>query len=109
MVPGVGLFIWAEAAHSMWILIIGTAVTGVVTGLGYRFSLQVIDEIAPEDRRSEMVSSYLVDCYRGIFLPVIGISLVSEASTPLVANSIFAAVTSILAIVAFVVQLRISR
>jgi hypothetical protein len=93
----------------MWILITGTAITGVATGLGSRFSLQVINEIAPENRRSEMVSSYLVACYCGISLPVIGIGLVSQASTPLVVNSIFAVFTSMLAIVAFLVQLRISR
>jgi MFS family permease len=109
LLPGVGLLIWAEAAHSMWILITGTAVTGAATGLGSRFSLQVINEIAPENRRSEMVPSYLVACYCGISLPVIGIGLVSQASTPLVANSIFAVFTSMLAIVAFLVQLRISR
>jgi MFS family permease len=109
LLPGVGLLIWVEAAHSMWILITGTAITGVATGLGSRFSLQVINEIAPENRRSEMVSSYLVACYCGISLPVIGIGLVSQASTPLVVNSIFAVFTSMLAIVAFLVQLRISR
>jgi hypothetical protein len=90
-------------------LLVGTALTGVATGLGYRFSLQVINEMAPKDRRSEVVSSYLVACYCGISLPVVGIGLVSQESSRLVANSIFAVITSMLAIVALVIQLRISR
>jgi MFS family permease len=108
LVPSVGLLIWAEAARSMWLLILGTAVTGIAAGLGYRFSLQVINEIAPENRRAEVVSSYLIACYCGISLPVIGIGIVSQASSALIADSIFAAVTSILAILAFAAQLRIS-
>ncbi len=103
-----GLLIWAEAARSMWILVAGTAVAGVATGLGYRFSLQVINEIAPGEHRSELVSSYLIACYCGISLPVIGIGIVSQASSALVADVIFAVVTSIFAIVAFVVQIRVS-
>jgi len=108
LIPSVGLLIWAEAARSMWILIVGTAVTGVAAGLGYRFSLQVINEIAPENRRAEVVSSYLIACYCGISLPVIGIGIVSQSSGALVADTIFAVVTAILAVVAFVVQLRVS-
>ena len=108
LLPSVGLLIWAEAARSMWILVAGTAVAGVATGLGYRFSLQVINEIAPGEHRSELVSSYLIACYCGISLPVIGIGIVSQASSALVADVIFAVVTSIFAIVAFVVQIRVS-
>jgi MFS family permease len=105
----VGLLIWAETAHSIDVLIAGTAVTGVAAGLGYRFSLQVINEIAPEDRRAEIVSSYLIACYCGISLPVIGIGIVSRTSSALIAHSIFAVVTSMLAILAIVVQLQVSR
>jgi len=91
----------------MWILIFGAAITGVTAGLGYRFSLQVINEIAPENRRAEVVSTYLIACYCGISLPVIGIGIVSQVSGALLADIIFAVVTSILAVLAFVVQLRI--
>src|SRR6266480_1505935 len=108
LVPSVGLLIWAEASRSMWILIVGSAVTGVAAGLGYRFSLQVVNEIAPENRRAEVVSSYLIACYCGISLPVIGIGLLSQASSALIADAIFAVLTSMLAILAFLIQLRVS-
>jgi len=42
-------------------------------GLGYRGSLQVVNEIAPSRRRAELVSSYLFTCYASVSLPVIGI------------------------------------
>jgi hypothetical protein len=93
LVPSVGLLVLTEAARSMWILILGTAVTRVAAGLGYRFSLQVINEIAPENRRAEVVSSYLIACYCGISLPVIGIGIVSQVSSALAADAIFAVVT----------------
>jgi hypothetical protein len=92
----------------MWILLAGTAVTGIAAGFGYRFSLQVVNEIAPENRRSEVVSSYLIACYCGVSLPVIGIGLVSQASSVFVADTIFAVFISILAVVAIGIQLKIS-
>ena len=108
-VPSLALLVWAEAARSMWILLAETAVTGVAAGFGYRFSLQVVNEIAPENRRSEVVSScYLIACYCGISLPVIGIGLVSQASSVFVADTIFAVFISILAVVAIGIQLTIS-
>jgi MFS family permease len=108
LIPSIGLLLWAEVMRSMWILIAGTAVTGVAAGLGYRFSLQVVNEIAPENRRSEMVSSYLIACYCGISLPVIGISIVSRASSALIADAIFAVITATLAVFAFLVQVKVS-
>ena len=107
-VPSLALLVWAEAARSMWILLAGTAVTGIAAGFGYRFSLQVVNEITPENRRSEVVSSYLIACYCGVSLPVIGIGLVSQASSVFVADTIFAVFISILAVVAIGIQLKIS-
>src|SRR5437763_2813445 len=75
---------------------------------GYRFSLEVVNEIAPENRRSEVVSSYLIACYCGISLPVIGIGLVSQASSAFVADMIFAMFISILAVLTLAFQLKIS-
>jgi hypothetical protein len=92
----------------MWILILGTAAQALQPVWGYRFSLQVINEVVPENRRAEVVSSYLIACYCGISLPVIGIGIVSHASSTLVADALFAAATSTLAVLAFVVQPRIS-
>lgn len=88
----------------MWILLIGTGVSGVATGLGYRGSLQKVNESVPGDKRPEVVSSYLVACYAGISLPVIGIGLLAKATGPAVADAIFAGFIALLAVFALIVE-----
>ncbi len=73
---------------------------GVSGGLGYRGSLEAINRIAPADRRSEVVSSYLIALFAGNSLPVIGIGLLSAATNSLVAHVAFAALITALAGVA---------
>jgi hypothetical protein len=100
LLPSVWLLVGAELAQSMPLLIFAAAVGGVAGGLGYRGGLEVINRIAPADRRSEVVSSYLVVCFAGNSLPVIGIGLLSAASSAAVAHIVFAAVITALAAIA---------
>ena len=88
------------ALDSIAILIIATAICGVATGLGYRGSLQVANQVAPEDRRAEVVSSYLICCFAGNALPVIGIGVISTLAGPNVASLAFAATIAAFALVA---------
>jgi hypothetical protein len=81
-------------------LVSAAALGGVAGGLGYRGSLEVINRIAPIDRRSEVVSSYLVACFAGNSLPVIGIGLLSFVTSALFAHVTFAAVITALAAIA---------
>ncbi len=81
----------------MPLLIFAAAVGGVAGGLGYRGSLEVVNRIAPADRRSEVVSSYLVVCFAGNSLPVIGIGLLSSVTSALTAHVTFATVITVLA------------
>jgi hypothetical protein len=60
LLPSLGFLVAAEIARSMWILLIGTAVGRIATELGYRCSLEKVNEGAPEDKRSEIVSAYLI-------------------------------------------------
>jgi hypothetical protein len=66
-------------------------------------------EIAPDNRRAELVSTYLMFCYAGVSLPVIGIGLVAVEETPDIANEAFAAVITALALLAIFVDLRRAR
>jgi predicted MFS family arabinose efflux permease len=100
LLPSVWLLVGAELAQSMPLLIFAAAVGGVAGGLGYRGGLEVINRIAPADRRSEVVSSYLVVCFAGNSLPVIGIGLLSAESSAAVAHIVFAAVITALAAIA---------
>ena len=97
LVPSVWLLVGAEIAQSLFLLLAAAALTGVAGGLGYRGTLEVINRIAPPDRRSEVVSSYLIALFGGNSVPVIGIGLLAVAASPLTAHVTFAVVTTLLA------------
>jgi len=109
LLPSLGLLVAAEIARSMWILLIGTAVGGIATGLGCRCSLQKVNESVPEDKRSEVVSACLIVCYAGISLPVIGVALLAKATGPLIADAIFAAFIGLLAVLALIVEWKVGK
>jgi MFS family permease len=103
LLPSLALLVAAQFAQSLWLLLAATALGGISAALGYRGSLQVVNAIAPADQRSEVVSSYLVACYLGNALPVIGIGLLSAAASSLVAHVAFAVVIGALAAAALAV------
>jgi MFS family permease len=102
LLPSVWLLVGAELARSMPLLIFAAALGGVAGGLGYRGSLEVVNRIAPADRRSEVVSSYLIACFAGNSVPVIGIGLLAAATSSPVAHVTFAGVITVLAGIAVV-------
>jgi MFS family permease len=59
----VAMVVIAQLYGSMTALVIATAICGVTAALGYRNSLQVVNEIAPKERRAEVASSYFI-CVR---------------------------------------------
>jgi hypothetical protein len=85
-----------DPAHSS-----STLLAGISAALGYRGSLEVVNRIAPRDKRSEVVSSYLIAVYLGNSLPIIGIGLLSEMVSSIAAHLAFAVIISLLAAVAF--------
>jgi MFS family permease len=101
LLPSLWLLVVAQIVQSLPVLLIAAAGTGVSGGLGYRGSLEVVNRIAPADQRSEVVSSYLVVCFAGNSLPVIGIGLLSAVAGSLSADVTFAAVITALAGIAF--------
>jgi sugar phosphate permease len=98
--PSVWILVGAELAHSLTILVFAAALGGLAGGLGYRGSLEVINRIAPADRRSEVVSSYMIALFASNSVPVIGVGFLSVAATSLTAHVIFAAVLTVLAAIA---------
>jgi hypothetical protein len=91
LLPAVALVITAQAARSMPVLMLATAFAGVTMALGYRGSLEVVNQIAPDDRRAEVVSSYYIACFIGNSVPVIGLGMLTTLTDPLVASVVFAA------------------
>jgi MFS family permease len=106
LLPSVWLLVGAEAAQSLPLLVTAAALGGIAGGLGYRGSLEVINRIAPPDRRAEVVSSYLVVCFAGNSLPVIGIGFLSSATGARFAHVAFAAVITLLAGIAALIGIR---
>ena len=106
--PSVWILVGAEIAHSLTLLVFAAALGGLAGGLGYRGSLEVINSIAPGDRRSEVVSSYMIAIFAGNSVPVIGIGFLSAAATALTAHVTFAAVLTGLAALALLTGLKFS-
>jgi MFS family permease len=100
MLPSVALVVAAQMAGSMALMVVATAVCGLAAGLGYRGSLQVVNQIAPADRRAEVVSSYFVCAFIGNALPVIGVGVISTLASPTTASLMFAVTISVFAVVA---------
>jgi MFS family permease len=106
---GVMLLLAAERLASMPLLLVASLVCGAAMALGYRGSLQVVNEIAPNDRRAEVVSSYLLVCYTGNSLPVLGVGFLSASMGPWTAHVSFASVVAALALIAAVTVLASRR
>jgi MFS family permease len=104
--PSLWLLVLAEAARSLPLVLLSAAAGGIAGGLGYRGSLEVINRIAPADRRSEVVSSYLIALFAGNSVPVIGIGLLSAATNSIFAHVTFAAVITALAGVAMLTGIK---
>lgn len=109
LVPGLALLVAAQLARSMALLVIATAVTGAAGGFGYRACLQLVNEIAPKDRRSEVVSAFVIACYLAISIPVIGVGLLGAASSLSIAIIAFACLVGAMAIAALVAEVAIAH
>ncbi len=102
MPPALALVVLALPEKSLAILLCGTILGGMALGLGFRGSLQVVNQMAPGKQRAEVVSTYFVVAYIAIALPVIGVGVLSKLAGAFAANVTFAIVIAGLAIMAVV-------
>jgi MFS family permease len=102
IIPAAAATVAAQAMTSLWMMLAATALVGVSAGLGYRGSLQVVQQIAPADKRAAVVSSYFVCCFTGNALPVIGVGVLSSLTDPTIADIAFACMIAVFAVVALV-------
>jgi MFS family permease len=106
LVPAVALLIAAQAKGSLPLLLLGTALSGVSGALGYRGSLQVVNQIAPAEQRAGVSSVYFIVCFIGNSLPVVAVAALTRAFNSLVADSVFAVTLAVLALAALAVAIR---
>jgi MFS family permease len=109
LIPALALLALAPRDQSLLLLVLGSAVGGAAVGLGYRGSLQLVNALAPDTHRAEIVSTFLMFCYLGVSLPVVGIALLSAATTPIVAETAFAAIIAAFALFAISTDRRLRR
>jgi MFS family permease len=100
MIPTVALIVAAQLWASLAVMVVATASCGITAALGYRGGLQVVNQIAPEDRRAESVSAFFICCFCGNALPVIGIGIISTWAGAIIASLAFAAMIAIFSLVA---------
>ncbi|MBV9262505.1 MAG: MFS transporter [Pseudolabrys sp.] len=100
MIPSVAMVVAAQAFGSMALILLGTALCGITSGLGYRGSLQVVNQIAPPARRAEVLSVYFICCFSGNALPVIGVGIITVWAGAIAASMTFAAMIALFAAVA---------
>jgi MFS family permease len=109
MIPSVVMLVCAQFFASLGLMVIATAVCSVSAGLGYRGGLQVVNQIAPEDRRAEVVSSFFICCFTGNAVPVIGIGVVSAYSSMTLASAVFAGIIAVFAVVALLFGIKYTK
>ena len=109
VVPGLGLLVASQTLHALTIVILATAFGGAALGLGYRGSLDVVNAIAPPDRRAGVVSAYFLACFAGNAVPVIGVGLATMRFGPVMASTMFAMVMLLLVLIGFVAALMYRR
>jgi MFS family permease len=109
LIPSVGLLVLAQAQHSLAALIAASGLGGVASALGYRGSLQLVTELAPDDRRAELLSSYYIVGFLGNAMPVIGTGVLTNAIGATAAEAIFGAAIAVFAIGALIIAAIVSR
>jgi MFS family permease len=102
MIPAAAALAVAKISASLGVMLATTAIVAVSTGLGYSGSLQVVNRIAPEDRRAAVVSSYFICCFIGNALPVIGVGVLTSLANATVADIAFACMIAVFAAIALV-------
>jgi len=100
LLPSLALLIVAQARSSLPLLLLGTTLSGVAGALGYRGSLQVVNQIAPAEQRAGVASAYFLVCFIGNSLPVIAVAMLTRAFNSLVADGAFAVTLAVLALAA---------
>jgi len=105
MIPATTAVTAAQVYASLWVMLAATAVVAAAAGLGYRASLQVVNQIAPADRRAAVVSSYFICCFVGNALPVIGIGVLSSLTSSATADIAFSGMIAAFALIALIFEL----
>jgi MFS family permease len=98
MLPTLALLMAAELFASLPALMAGTTIGGLALGIGYRGAIEVGNQIAPQDKRAELISMLFVCGNLGLSVPVIGVGVLGAATNPRLADMVFAGITALLSL-----------
>ncbi|HZR50578.1 MAG TPA: PucC family protein [Streptosporangiaceae bacterium] len=90
MIPGLAGLLVADLTQSLAWLLAATVLAGTGMGLAFTGALGDVSEIAPEDRRGDVVASFYVVIYVATALPAIGVGALTVATGPSTAIQAFA-------------------
>jgi len=107
MLPALAGLVISQEAKSLASLLVGTALGGVSIGLAYKGTLEIANQIAPEDKRAEMISSLFVVGNLSLAIPVIGVGVLAALTSSHTANLTFAVVVGLLSIVGWLLGKRL--
>lgn len=102
MIPAAAALVAAKVTASLGVMLATTVLVAISAGLGYRGSLQVVNENAPADKRAAVVSTYFICCFTGNALPVIGVGVLSSLTNTTIADIAFAGMIAVFAGVAMI-------
>jgi MFS family permease len=77
LLAALGLIVAAPAEAAMALFLAGTAIGGVAAGAIFLGSLATANQLAPPERRGQVVSAFFVACYAGLIIPVVGVGVLS--------------------------------
>ncbi|RKR07475.1 putative MFS family arabinose efflux permease [Kushneria sinocarnis] len=85
---------------SLWLMLLGATVSGLGQGITLRAGLGEVVAHSPQQRRSEVTSTYFVIIYIAISLPVVGLGVTSALIGLTAAGIAFALIVAALALTA---------
>jgi MFS family permease len=90
MVCGVIALIFAVLNTSLPVLLAASVLAGIGQGLAFMGSLGDVSEIAPAERKGDIVASYYVVIYLATALPAVGVGLLAQLASLSTAFLVFA-------------------
>lgn len=102
MLPTLALLVVAQAGGQLWALLVGTAFGGLSLGIGYLGTLEVVNAMAPDEKRAELTSSLFICGNLGLAVPVLGVGVTAAIAGQDVANLSFAGVIALLSVAGLV-------
>ena len=72
---GIWILLVAVPYHAYPLIALATVIVGIGNGLAYLAGLNIVNAIAPPDRRAETISAFLVAGYLGFSIPALGVGI----------------------------------